>query len=97
MQSEAGPQKDQYDMAALNEKHIVEKVLQAAGNIRERHARLADTSGKMYVVCIYETSMLKTLSVCTVCVYVCRAIKKDVGAKSFDNVILRSSSPSKIL
>jgi hypothetical protein len=34
-------------MAALNEKHIVEKVLQAAGKIREKHARLADTSGKM--------------------------------------------------
>ena len=34
-------------MASLNEKHIVEKVLQAAGNIREKHARLADTSGKM--------------------------------------------------
>ena len=97
--AEAGPQKDQYDIAALNEKHIVEKILQAAGAIREKHSRLSSASGNMYVVCCGLIPMRTPFSDSAVTMFLRAAasIKKDVGVKSFDNVILRSSSPSKML
>mmetsp|Transcript_14032 Transcript_14032/g.20974 ORF Transcript_14032/g.20974 Transcript_14032/m.20974 type:complete len:778 (-) Transcript_14032:142-2475(-) len=43
---EAGPQKDQYDIAALNEQHIVNKVMQVLGSIRERHAEQKAAASK---------------------------------------------------
>ena len=42
--SEAGPQKDQYDIAALNEKHIVERMQQVVATIRQRHERVIGAS-----------------------------------------------------
>ena len=42
--SEAGPQKDQYDIAALNEKHIVERIQQVVATIRQRHERVIGAS-----------------------------------------------------
>jgi len=42
--SEAGPQKDQYDLAALNEQHIVSRVL---GALRLRHQAKSDSDGLM--------------------------------------------------
>lgn len=98
--AEAGPQKDQYDIAALNEKHIVEKILQAAGTIREKHSRLSDASGQMYVGFLCGMKSLSqpfSDNAFTVLNRAATSIKKEVGAKSFDNVILRSSSPSKML